>query len=98
MNLQHSCRVAGGRAQSKFDGDSREKHGGTSGVTSEMPVSLPLLLCDRESPETKAPNPRPCLLPVAGAGVKALGRDGARCSVSESWSEARSFRTDSESD
>ncbi|XP_062925300.1 uncharacterized protein LOC134357605 isoform X3 [Mobula hypostoma] len=87
-----------GRAQSGFDGDSHEKHGGTSGETSEMPASLPLLLCDRESPETKAPNPRLCLLPVAGAGVEALGRDGDRHSVSKRWSEARSFRTDSESD
>ncbi|XP_062925357.1 uncharacterized protein LOC134357668 [Mobula hypostoma] len=55
------------RAQSGFDGDRREKHGGTSGVTSEMPASLLLLLCDRESPEGKAPNPRLCLLPGPGS-------------------------------
>ncbi|XP_062906760.1 uncharacterized protein LOC134347983 isoform X2 [Mobula hypostoma] len=48
--------------------------------------------------DQKALNPRLCLLPVARAGVEALGRDGVRCSVSESWSEARSFRTDLESD
>ncbi|XP_072115144.1 uncharacterized protein [Mobula birostris] len=84
--------------ESGFDGDSCEKRGGTPGVTSEMPASLPLLLRDRESPETKAPYPRLCLLTVAGAGVETLGRDGTQCSVSERWSEARSFRMDSESD
>ncbi|XP_072109728.1 uncharacterized protein coa1 isoform X2 [Mobula birostris] len=56
-----------GRAQSGFDGDSHEKHGGTPGVTSEMSASLPLLPCDRESPEMKAPNPRLCLLPGPGS-------------------------------
>ncbi|XP_062921775.1 uncharacterized protein LOC134355594 [Mobula hypostoma] len=72
-------RDQGGRAQSGFDGDNCEKRRGTSGVTPEMPALLPLRLCDRESPETKAPNPRLRLSPVAGAGVEALGRDGARC-------------------
>ncbi|XP_072903923.1 scavenger receptor cysteine-rich domain-containing protein DMBT1-like [Hemitrygon akajei] len=33
---------------------------------------------------------------ATGVGVEALGSDGARYSVSEGWSEARRFRTDSE--
>ncbi|XP_072118887.1 prolyl 4-hydroxylase subunit alpha-3 isoform X6 [Mobula birostris] len=82
--------VKGCRAQSGFDGDSREKRRETSGV-SEMLASLPLLLCNQESPETKAPNPRLCVSPIAEARVKTLGRDGARCSVSNRWLEARSF-------
>ncbi|XP_072122735.1 uncharacterized protein [Mobula birostris] len=54
--------------------------------------------CAMENLRRRRPQILGCLLPVAGVGVEALGRDGARCSVLESWSEARSFRTDSESD
>ncbi|XP_062911400.1 uncharacterized protein LOC134350291 [Mobula hypostoma] len=54
--------------------------------------------CAMENLRRRRPQILGCLSPVAGVGVEAFGRDGARCSVLESWSEARSFRTDSESD
>ncbi|XP_062918475.1 uncharacterized protein LOC134353890 [Mobula hypostoma] len=98
LSHANSYREPQGHAQSGFDGDSRKKHRGTPGVTPEMPALLLLLLCNQESPEEKALDPWLCLLPVARAGVEALSRDGAWCSVSESWSEARSFQMDSESD